>query len=82
MIYQSNLFQNTIGLQHYLPRDERSFSLKCLSNFLSFVFLFKAKLAFLLLILTFQFSFPVQLNADDKSGIRKSGSISQNCQTD
>ena len=73
MLHQSNLFQNIIRLQHYQWIKDVSVS----SVFQTWT-LFKGKLAFLLLIITLT----VQLNADDKSGIKKSGSISQNYQAD
>ena len=49
MLYQSNHFQNTIGLRQYPPMDKK---------------IFQSQVSFRL-----EFS----LNADDKSGIRKSG---------
>ena len=65
MLYQSNLYQNTVGLQHYPPMDKMSqvsFKLKFFSK-LNWLFYY------LLITLT------IQLNTDDKSGIRASGSM-------
>ena len=47
MLYQSNLFRNTIRLRHYSPMDK-----KMVSSVFQTGILFKAKLAFLLLIMT------------------------------
>ena len=67
MLYQSNLFQNTTGLWHYPPINKKIFKSQ-----VSFKLEFCLKLNW-----AFYYLLWIKLNADDKSGIRKSSSISQ-----
>ena len=75
MLYQSNLFQDTIGLWHYPAMDEKIFQSQ-----VSFKLKYILKLNWIFIITSDDSNnsiFAIQLNADKKIGIRKLGSISQ-----